>query len=73
MLYTIASRIHGGRRVRFFSAKPETKLLTDLANYVKRGAIRVIVDNVYPLSVIADAHLAMQRGGRTYVNGKRMV
>jgi NADPH:quinone reductase-like Zn-dependent oxidoreductase len=70
MLYTMLSRIHGGRRVRFFSDKPKTQLLADLAACVDSGAIRPIVDKVYPLSAIADAHAAMQSGGR---RGKQIV
>ncbi len=70
MLYTMVSRIYGGRRVRFFSDKPQTKLLTDLATYVESGAIRPIVDKVYPMSAIADAHRTMQSGGR---RGKQIV
>lgn len=70
MLYTMLSRIHGGRRVRFFSDKPNTQLLAALAAYVESGAIRPIVDKVYPLSAIADAHAAMQSGGR---RGKQIV
>ncbi len=70
MMYFALSRIHGGRRVRFFSAKPDTRLLTELAGYVNSGAIRPIVDTVFPLSRIADAHRAMEAGGR---RGKQIV
>lgn len=70
MLYTMVSRIYGGRRVRFFSDKPERRLLTDLATYVESGAIRPTVDKVYPMSAIADAHRAMQSGGR---RGKQII
>ncbi len=64
------SRIHGSRRIRFFSAKPDTKLLSDLAGYVDSGTIRPIVDGVYPLARIGDAHRAMETGRR---RGKQVV
>ncbi len=70
MAYFAFSRIHGARRVWFFSDKPDTKLLTDLAGYVKQGAIRPIVDTVHDLSGIADAHRAMEAGGRP---GKQVI
>ncbi len=70
MAYFAWSRVHGDRRVRFFSDKPDTRLLTDLASYVREGAIKPIVDKVYPLSNIADAHRAMEAGGR---RGKQVV
>ena len=70
MAYFAWSRIHGGRRVRFFSDKPDTQLLTDLANYVQNGSIKPIVDAVHPLSDIANAHRALEAGGR---RGKQVV
>ena len=69
-LYIVLSTIFGTRRVRFFSAKPKAKVLTDLASYVERGAIRPIVDTVYPLSDIASAHRAFEKGGR---RGKHII
>lgn len=70
MAYIAWSRVHGSRRVRFFSDKPDTALLTDLADYVRQGAIKPFVDRIYPLSGIADAHRAMEAGGR---RGKQVV
>ncbi len=70
MAYFAWSRVHGTRRVRFFSDKPDTKLLTDLAAYVRDGAIKPIIDKVHDLSNIADAHRALEAGGRC---GKQVV
>lgn len=70
MAYIAWSRVHGSRRVRFFSDKPNTALLTDLADYVRQGAIKPFVDRIYPLSNIADAHRAMEANGR---RGKQVV
>ena len=70
MAYFAWSRVHGERRVRFFSGKPDTRLLTDLAGYVHDGAIKPIVNKVHVLSNIADAHRAMEADGRC---GKQVV
>ena len=70
MAYFAWSRIHGERRVRFFSDKPDTRLLTDLAGYVQQGMIKPIVDGVYSFSEIAKAHQAMETGGRC---GKQVI
>ncbi len=63
-LYIFLSTIFGTRRVRFFSAKPKRKEMAQLTSYVENGAIRPIVDTVYPLSDIAAAHRALEQGGR---------
>ncbi|MGW4911006.1 NADP-dependent oxidoreductase [Streptomyces sp. NPDC004270] len=65
-----ASSVHGSRRIRTFSANPETPVLRDLANLVTSGALRPVVDRVYPLADIAAAHRAFERGG---VVGKHVV
>lgn len=64
MAYVSFSRIHGGRRVRYFSAKPETAMLTQLARYVEERVVRPIVSDVYPLVRVADAHRAFEASGR---------
>ena len=70
MAYFAVSRIYGARRVRFFSAKPDTRLLTDLAALVSSGVIKPHIGDVYPLSRIADAHRAMEAGGQ---RGKQVI
>ncbi|MFH8469028.1 NADP-dependent oxidoreductase [Streptomyces sp. NPDC017991] len=65
-----ASSVHGTRRIRTFSANPETPLLRDVAGYVTSGALRPVIDSVYPLADIAAAHEAFERGG---VVGKHVV
>lgn len=65
-----ASSIHGARRIRTFSANPGTAVLRDLAGHVTSGALRPVVDSVYPLADISAAHRAFERGG---VVGKHMV
>jgi NADPH:quinone reductase-like Zn-dependent oxidoreductase len=69
-IYLAVSMIYGTRRVRFFSAKPKSKEMAALTSYVESGAIRPIVDTVYPLSEIAAAHHALEKGGR---RGKQII
>ena len=64
------SVVHGSRRIRTFSANPDTALLNDLAGYVASGALRPVVSGVFPLADIAAAHEAFSRGG---VLGKHVV
>ena len=66
----LASTVFVAQRIRFFSGNPKRDLLTDLARYVERGALRAVIDSVYPLDAIAAAHRSAEsRGGR----GKRVV
>ncbi|MDX3854769.1 NADP-dependent oxidoreductase [Streptomyces sp. AK02-01A] len=65
-----ASSVHGARRVRTFSANPDTAVLRELAGRVTSGALRPVVNSVYPLADIAAAHQAFERGG---VVGKHVV
>ena len=57
------SVVHGSRRIRAFSANPDTALLLDLAEYVAAGTLRPVVSAVFPLAGIAAAHEAFGRGG----------
>ena len=58
-----ASSVHGSRRIRTFSANPDSAVLDDLADHVTSGALRPIVHSVYPLTDIAAAHQAFEHGG----------
>jgi 2-desacetyl-2-hydroxyethyl bacteriochlorophyllide A dehydrogenase len=57
------SAIHGSRRIRTFSANPDTALLEDLSEYVASGALRPVVSGVFPLTDIAAAQQAFSQGG----------
>ncbi|MEU9834643.1 NAD(P)-dependent alcohol dehydrogenase [Streptosporangium sp. NPDC048047] len=70
LAYIAASAVHGRRRVRFFSGNPTTRLFTDLTRYVDSGAIRPVVDTVFPFEDIAQAHRTLEKGG---VRGKVVV
>ncbi|MGW2051428.1 NADP-dependent oxidoreductase [Streptomyces sp. NPDC001858] len=65
-----ASSVYGSRRIRTFSADPDTTVLSDVADRVTSGALRPVVHSVYPLADIAAAHEAFERGG---VVGKQVV
>lgn len=64
------SAVHGPRRIRTFSANPDTALLRDLAGYVTSGALRPVVSGVFPLAEITAAHQAFSRGG---ILGKHVI
>ncbi|MEU3187618.1 NADP-dependent oxidoreductase [Streptomyces sp. NPDC006923] len=65
-----ASSVYGARRIRTFSANPDTAVLRELAGHVTSGALRPVVNSVFPLADIAAAHRAFERGG---VVGKHVV
>ncbi|MFD9396428.1 NAD(P)-dependent alcohol dehydrogenase [Streptomyces sp. NPDC060000] len=58
-----ASSVYGARRIRTFSANPDTAMLRDLADHVTSGALRAVVDKIHPLADITAAHQAFERGG----------
>ena len=60
----IASTVYGSRRIRTFSSYPDQHVLDDLASFVDSGALRPVIDTVYPLRQIADAHRALTHPGR---------
>ncbi len=64
------SAIHGSRRIRTFSANPDTALLDDLAGYVAAGTLQPVVSSVFPLAGIAAAHQAFSQGG---ILGKHVI
>ncbi|GIN13869.1 oxidoreductase [Shouchella clausii] len=68
--YILASTVFGSRRVQTFSASPKTDLLKELAGYVDSGAIKPIINSIYPLSDIAGAHRSLEAGGG---RGKRII
>ena len=65
--YILLSGVHGSRRVRLFFGHPRRELFAELADTAERGDLRPIVDEVYPLSRIGEAHARLERGG---VRGK---
>lgn len=68
--YLLASTVFGRKRVRFFSGNPHADLFAELTRLTNSGAIRPVVDTVYPLADIAQAHKALETGG---VRGKLVI
>ncbi|WP_431989420.1 NAD(P)-dependent alcohol dehydrogenase [Streptomyces albogriseolus] len=68
--YIAGSALHGRGRVRFFSGDPRQADLDALARHVAEGALRPVVDRVFPLEETAAAHRALEAGG---VRGKYVV
>ena len=66
----LLSGVHGSRRIRLFFGHPRRDLFTELAGMTDRGELRPIVDDVYPLEQISQAHARLERGG---VKGKVVV
>jgi NADPH:quinone reductase-like Zn-dependent oxidoreductase len=57
------SVVHGSRRIRTFSANPDTALLSDLARYVASRALRPAVRSIFPLADISAAYQGFSQGG----------
>ncbi|MFC4854727.1 NAD(P)-dependent alcohol dehydrogenase [Actinophytocola glycyrrhizae] len=68
--YLVGSTVFGGRRVRFFSGDPRADLLAELTRLTDTGALRPVVDTVFPLAEIAEAHRVLEAGG---VRGKLVI
>ncbi|GAA1994563.1 NAD(P)-dependent alcohol dehydrogenase [Isoptericola halotolerans] len=64
------SAVHGRQRVRFFRGAPRTELLAEVASLADREAVRPVVDTVYPLASIREAHRRLESGG---VQGKLVI
>jgi NADPH:quinone reductase-like Zn-dependent oxidoreductase len=58
------------RNVAGFSNNPSTERLAELARLVEQGAIRPVVDTVFPIDDIAEAHRRLEAGG---VRGKYVI
>lgn len=68
--YIVGSTAFGPRRVRFFSGNPQADLLAELSRLTDNGTLRPVVDTVFPLAKIAEAHRALEAGG---IRGKLVI
>lgn len=68
--YLLASRVHGGRRVRFAQQPPFAPLLADLAGYADSKSVTPVIDSRYLLNDIAAAHRSLEHSGGF---GKRVI
>ena len=69
-LYIAASSVFGSKRVRFFSGSPRTPELAALSQLVESGAFRPVIERIYLLDEIAQAHRDQEGGGAL---GKRVI
>jgi NADPH:quinone reductase-like Zn-dependent oxidoreductase len=60
LAYLLGSSVFIRRKIHFFSGNPKSALLAELSRLTDNGAIRPVVDTVYPLSKIAEAHQALE-------------
>ena len=68
--FAVASCFTPGPRARISVARARRGDLEELARYVDSGALRPIIDRVYPLESIQDAHRAVESG---HARGKRVI
>ncbi|PRY41548.1 NAD(P)-dependent alcohol dehydrogenase [Umezawaea tangerina] len=58
------------RRVKVFSNNPSAERIAELTRYVESGAVRPIVDTVFPMAEVAESHRRLEAGG---VRGKYVI
>jgi Zinc-binding dehydrogenase len=51
------------RKIKAFSNNPSAERIAELTRYVESGAIRPVVDALYPMASIAEAHRRLEAGG----------
>lgn len=68
--YAMTSLARPGPRVRLAQVRARRKDLNELAGHVERGELRPVVDRVYPLEEIAEAHRSLETG---HGRGKRVI
>lgn len=56
MFQSAYTRLRGGKRVKHAVSSNNAKDLTDLADLLQREALKPIVDHIYPMAEIAQAH-----------------
>lgn len=56
------SAINGRKRIRTFSGQPPRGLIAQLTDVVETGGITPVIEEIYPLAKIADAHRAVEAG-----------
>ncbi|WP_223690511.1 NAD(P)-dependent alcohol dehydrogenase [Leifsonia poae] len=57
------SAIYGRERIRTFFGQPPRGLIAQLTDVVESGGIMPVIEEIYPLEKIADAHRAIEAGG----------
>lgn len=70
VIYLLASGVFGKRRVRQVRKPPGHELLVALAELVEAKSVRPVIDGVYALDDVVEAHRSLEAGGGF---GKRVV
>jgi len=70
LIYLMATSLFGSRRVRAFSNNPDQAVIKELTGRVESGEIRPLVEKVWSLPQIAEAHQALEMGG---VRGRHVI
>ncbi|MES4908883.1 MULTISPECIES: NAD(P)-dependent alcohol dehydrogenase [unclassified Streptomyces] len=70
MGYSMKSAFLPGPRVRTARMKPSRADLDTLARHVEKGELRAVVEQIYPMEEIAEAHRAVETG---HSRGKRVI
>jgi NADPH:quinone reductase-like Zn-dependent oxidoreductase len=70
VLYVVATRMFGSRRVRFFRGAPTREVFDEIAARVDSGELRPVVDSIHRLSEAHRAHAAMEKPG---TRGKHVI
>jgi len=68
--YVLASRIRPGPSIRNGRTKATRDELDALAAHVERGELRPVIDTIYPMERITDAHRSVETG---HSRGKRVI
>jgi NADPH:quinone reductase-like Zn-dependent oxidoreductase len=70
VIFIARGTLSSSRKVVTFSNNPSTERLVELTKYVENGVIRPIVDTVFPIDSIVEAHRRIEAGG---VRGKYVI
>lgn len=70
VLYLLASKIYGKRRVRFVQAPPTHEILKDLTAFIDKHNIVPSIEKIYSMDEIVSAHRSMETPGGF---GKRVI
>jgi NADPH:quinone reductase-like Zn-dependent oxidoreductase len=70
LMFIARGALSRSRKVVTFSNNPSTETLAELTRYVENGMIRPVVDTVFPMDRIVEAHRRIEAGG---VRGKYVI
>ena len=70
MLATGLRAVVRPRRVKLFSNDPSADRIAELARIVEAGDVRPVIDTVFPMAAVAEAHRRLEGGG---VRGKFVI